>query len=95
MSNNTVNMTIRIDKDFKEEMDHLFKEFGISTSAAIMMFLKQCERERAIPFTPSIEPQKPTKELKKALKELDDIESGKTKVKGYHDVNKFIKDMLD
>ena len=91
MANNTVNMTIRIDKDFKEEMDHLFKEFGISTTAAIMMFLKQCERERAIPF--KITSEIPNRKLKKALKESDDIINGKVKTKRYKNFDEILKDI--
>ena len=41
----TVNMTIRIDKQLKKEIDILFKNLGLTTSAAINMFLKQCNRE--------------------------------------------------
>ena len=48
--NNMVNMTIRIDKGFKRKMDGLFKELGINTTSAIMMFLKQCDREKGLPF---------------------------------------------
>ena len=45
-----VNMTIRIDKDFKKNMDSLFKNLGINTTSAIMMFLKQCDRDKGLPF---------------------------------------------
>ena len=49
MSNNKdnmINMTIRIDKDFKKQVDNLFKELGLNTTSAIMMFLKQCNRDQ-------------------------------------------------
>ena len=35
----------------------------------------------------------PSEDLKETLKELEEIESGKKKIKGYHNVNKFVKDM--
>lgn len=42
---NTINMTIRIDKDLKTSVDSLFKNLGITINLAINMFLRQCERE--------------------------------------------------
>lgn len=49
-NDNMVNMTIRIDREFKKSMDDLFKNLGINTTSAIMMFLKQCDREKGLPF---------------------------------------------
>ena len=57
MSNNKdnmINMTIRIDKDFKKQVDNLFKELGLNTTAAIMMFLRQCNRDQGLPFVASM-----------------------------------------
>ena len=53
-NDNMVNMTIRIDRNFKKEMDLLFKNLGINTTSAIMMFLKQCNREKGLPFIASM-----------------------------------------
>ena len=53
-NDNMVNMTIRIDRDFKKDMDNLFKNLGINTTSAIMMFLKQCDREKGLPFIASM-----------------------------------------
>ena len=78
---NTTNMTIRIDKKFKKDMDNLFKKLGINTSSAIMMFLKQCEREQGIPFNITMEV--PNKRLISALEESEDIINGKIKTKKY------------
>ena len=92
---NAVNMSFRVDKDLKKQADKLFKNLGLNTSVALNMFLTQSVREQAIPFTPNMLAPEPNKELKKALQEAKDIESGKIKVKGYHNVNEFIQDMLD
>ena len=85
---NTTNMTIRIDKNFKKEMDNLFKNLGINTTSAIMMFLKQCEREQGIPFNVTMEV--PNKRLISALEESEDIINGKVKSKRYNDFAKFL-----
>lgn len=37
---------------------------------------------------------RPSKDLKEAIKEVNDIESGKIHTKGYHDIEAMIKDIL-
>ncbi len=44
------NMTIRLDENLKQQADALFSDLGISTNAAITMFIKQAVREQKIPF---------------------------------------------
>lgn len=88
---NTVNMTIRIDKNFKKEVDSLFKNLGLNTTSAIMMFLKQCNREQGLPFTATMEV--PNARLLSALKESDDIISGKLKAKRYKNFDELVEDI--
>lgn len=45
-----INVTIRMDKELKQEAEELFADFGIGLSAAITMFFKQAVREQSIPF---------------------------------------------
>ena len=91
---NAINMSFRVDKNLKAQADELFKNLGMNTSGALNMFLTQSVREQALPFTPNMISPEPSNELKEALQELDDIEKGKIKVKGYHNINTFIDDML-
>lgn len=91
---NAINMSFRVDKDLKKQADELFKKLGMNTSVAINTFLTQCVREQALPFTPTVKSPKPSRRLRKALKELEKYESGKIKLKGYHNVDDFIEDML-
>ena len=88
---NTVNMTIRIDKNFKKEVDSLFKNLGLNTTSAIMMFLKQCNREQGLPFAATMEV--PNARLLSALKESDDIISGKVKAKRYKNFDELVEDI--
>lgn len=88
---NTVNMTIRIDRDFKKEVDNLFKNLGLNTTSAIMMFLKQCDRQQGLPFAASMEV--PSKRLMSALEEVEAIESGKIKAKRYKTFEDVLKDL--
>ena len=45
-----INVTIRMDEKLKLQSEELFKDLGLSFSAAINMFIKQSVREQRIPF---------------------------------------------
>ncbi len=44
------NVTIRIDKDLKDEAEKLFNDLGLTFSGAINIFIRQAIREQGIPF---------------------------------------------
>jgi len=46
----SVNVTIRMDKNLKVQSEALFKELGLSMNAAFTIFAKQAVREQKIPF---------------------------------------------
>lgn len=89
---NTVNMTVRIDKELKDNVDILFKTLGTNTNSAINMFLRQCDREQSLVFTPALAPE-PSRKLKKALKEGEKILSGKKRAKSYTDMEELMRDL--
>lgn len=91
---NTTNMTIRIDKNLKKSVDKLFKNLGISTNSAINMFLKQCDREQGLAFTPSMTPP-PNKELMESLQEIENYKNGKIELDSYDDVKSLRKALTD
>ena len=43
-------MSIRVDSDLKKRFDTLCDEFGLSNTAALMLFIKTVVRECRIPF---------------------------------------------
>jgi len=43
-------MSIRLDSNLKQRFDLLCDEFGLSNTAALMLFIKTMVRERRIPF---------------------------------------------
>lgn len=86
----TVNITIRIDKDLKERVDALFKNLGITTNSAIKMFLRQCDIEQSLVFTPSLAPA-PSKELAEALQEVEDYENGKIQLDRFKNTDELFK----
>ena len=49
-----VRITVRVDKDLKENADSLFERLGLNMSVAFNMFLRKAVYEDAIPFPVSI-----------------------------------------
>lgn len=46
----TSNITIRMDKELKDQADELFSDLGFNFTTAITAFIKQSVREQRIPF---------------------------------------------
>ena len=46
----TTNLSIRIDRDLKEEADQLFNTLGMNLTTAITVFIRQAIRQKKIPF---------------------------------------------
>ena len=72
----TTAISIRLDSDVKKQFDDLCKEFGISTNAAFNLFARAVVRERAIPFTISLnisESEKRSIEAQDALSRVQSI----------------------
>ena len=88
---NMGNINIRVDNTLKKETSELFNDLGLNLSTTINTFLTQCVKEQAIPF--EIKQPKPTRRLKKALKEAEKIASGKIKSKGYNSVDELFEDL--
>jgi DNA-damage-inducible protein J len=49
----TVNITVRVDKQVKTDFDEFCENVGINLSTAVNMFFRAALRERRIPFTVS------------------------------------------
>lgn len=86
-----INMSFRVDRKLKQQADELFKNLGMNTSVALNMFLTQSVREQSIPFIPSM--NIPNRKLLKALKEVEDIESGKISAKRYDSFEDALNDL--
>lgn len=84
-------INVQVNKDDKEQATMILNDLGLNMSTAINMFLKQIIKSDGLPF--EVTNKKPSKELLKALKEGEDILSGKKKAKGYTNMNDLIKDL--
>ena len=85
----SVNVTIRIDKELKQEADEALSQMGLSLSNLVVMTLKQLLREGKLPFTPTIE--RPNAELQQAIEETI---QGKNLSKSFTSVNALMEDVL-
>ena len=52
----TVNVTVRMERQTRDDAAKLFSKLGISTTQAVNMFLKQAVREQGIPFEVTARP---------------------------------------
>ncbi len=93
MANPTSAINIQVDTKTKQEATTILNDLGLSMSSAINIFLKQIIKNDGLPF--EIKNHTPSKEMKKALKEADDIISGKKASRGYHDIHQMIEDILN
>ena len=87
----TTNVTIRMDKDLKMQADELFSALGLNMTTAMNMFLRQVVRQGRIPF--EIATDIPNAETLAAMKEVDDMISGKIPAKKYTSTDELFKDL--
>ena len=82
----TVNVTLRVDKELKEQADALFEDMGLSLNTACRMFLKRAVEEQRIPF----EVRRPDRKTRKALA---DAEQGKDVSRSFDTVEDLMEDL--
>lgn len=88
---NTTNLNVRVDGMLKKDADMLFKDLGLNMTTAINMFLTKCVKTASIPF--EISEPKPSKRLKRALKEADEMIKHPEKYKSYNNVEELFEDL--
>jgi len=59
----TTNLSIRIDRDLKEEADQIFNLLGMNLTTAITVFIRQAVRQKKIPFEITLYPENNKTEL--------------------------------
>ncbi len=63
------NLTLRVDKNIKQEADELFASLGMSVSTAFNIFLRQSLRIGGLPF--EVLANRPNAETRAAMKEAE------------------------
>ena len=72
----TINVTIRLDKDVKENAERMFKDLGMNLSTAFNIFARQALRQGKIPFEIH-DPFYSEKNQAELSRRITDIEAGK------------------
>ena len=87
----TVNMSIRMDKELKQQADAMLADMGLNMTTAMNMFLRQVVRQGKIPF--EIATDIPNAETLAAMKEVDDMINGKISAQKYTSIDELFKDL--
>ena len=87
----TVNMSIRMDTELKKQADAMFSDMGLNMTTAMNMFLRQVVRQGRIPF--EIATDIPNAGTVAAIKEMDDMLSGKIPAKRYSSTKELFEDL--
>jgi addiction module RelB/DinJ family antitoxin len=51
---NDARITVRVGSEFKEQVEKTAEQLGMNLTTAIIMFLFQMERDKALPFRPAL-----------------------------------------
>ena len=73
----TINVTIRLDREIKEQAEKMFDDFGINLSTAFNIFVRQSLRQRKIPFEIH-DPFYSEKNQQELSRRIAEIEAGTT-----------------
>lgn len=83
----TTNVTIRVEKDLKEQADYLFNELGLNMTTAVNVFIRQSVRQGKIPFEISLAPDYET------LKLIDDVKNNRNMSRTFDSVEELMEDL--
>lgn len=86
----TASISIRLDRELKEEAEQLFSELGMNMTTAINVFLRQCVREYRIPF--EVRLNHPNAETIAAIEEIEAMQRGEIP-KRIMSVEEYFKDL--
>jgi len=75
----TINVTIRLDREVKESAEKMFNDFGMNLSTAFNIFARQALRQGKIPFE-IYDPFYDEKNQKRLAHSIADAEAGKVEI---------------
>ena len=64
---------VRVDEDFRKEVDCLFADLGFDTPTAIRIFLKQAVKQRGLPFAVRTDSKATSAQVGKRVKDFTAI----------------------
>ncbi|GHV06294.1 addiction module antitoxin RelB [Campylobacterota bacterium] len=86
----SVNMSIRIQEEIREQAKQVLSEYGLDMTTAINMFFRKVIATHGIPF--DLRPDTPNAETIAALQEAKEILRNPAKHKKYNDFAAYMKD---
>ena len=84
----STNVTIRMDKDLKNQADELFSVLGLSFSTAVGVFCRQAVMRGKIPFELAAETPDP-----ETLAAIDDVNNHRNLSKAYDNIDELMRDL--
>ena len=75
----TINVTIRLDRDIKEQAEQMFSDFGMNLSTALNIFVRQALRQGKIPFEIN-DPFYSEKNQERLARSIADAEAGRVTI---------------
>jgi len=85
-------MTIRMNREIKQEAQEIFAALGMDMTTAINVFLRQAIYYRGFPFDVRMETL--NEETKAALEEVEQMKKDPSIGKAYTDVDEMMKELL-
>ena len=85
-------MTIRMNREIKQEAQESFAALGMDMTTAINVFLRQAIYYRGFPF--DVRMETPNEETKAALEEVEQMKKDPSIGKAYTDVDEMMKELL-
>ena len=87
----TTNITMRMDEELKVQLQELVSNLGMDMTTFFTLSAKQAVREQRIPFDISL--RVPNAETVAAIREMDDMLSGKIASKRYSSTKELFEDL--
>lgn len=88
----TVNVTVRIDENLKQQADSLFSDLGLNITTAFNIFLRQAVREQQIPFV--VSRHTPNADTLAAMEEVQRMKADPSVGTSYKTVEAMLEDIL-
>ena len=85
-------MTIRMNREVKQEAQEIFSSLGMDMTTAINVFLRQAIRFRGFPFAVRLDI--PNEDTLAAINEVQQMKKNPALGKGYSDVDEMMKELL-
>lgn len=85
-------MTIRMNREIKQEAQEIFSALGMDMTTAINVFLRQAILFRGFPFDVRLE--EPNDETIEAIREVQEMKKNPSLGKAYTDVDEMMRELL-